>query len=146
MRAKALLVLTGVLLIAADDAAKKDLDKFQGAWDAVAIEFNGKDLLNDGVKLRFTFKGNKATVDGDEDVKKDYAAFTFKLDPSTNPKCIDMTISAGEQKDSVIEGIYEFKGDELRLCAKTTARERPAKFASPEGENIALMTLKRIKP
>jgi uncharacterized protein (TIGR03067 family) len=145
MKARALVLVGAILLVAADDAAKKDQDKLQGRWEAIAIEYNGKDLKADGVKLTFNFKGNKATIEGTEEITKDFSGFTFKLDPSTNPKCIDMTVTGGDQKDSVIEGIYEFKGEEFRLCAKITAKERPAKFASPEGEFIGLVTLKRIK-
>jgi uncharacterized protein (TIGR03067 family) len=146
MKTRALVLGAAVLLVAAaDEAAKKDQDKMQGQWEAVGIEYNGKDLKADGVKLTFTFKGNKATLSGSDEITKDFSGFTFKLDPSTNPKCIDMTVTAGDQKDSVIEGIYEFKGEELRICAKITEKARPTKFASPEGEFIGLMTLKRVK-
>jgi uncharacterized protein (TIGR03067 family) len=146
MKVKGLVVLTAVILVAAEDKGKKDQDKIQGVWETTAVELNGKDLAADGVKLTFTIKGDKATVEGNEEAKRDYSGFTFKLDSTTNPKCIDMKVTAGDQKDTDLEGIYEFKGEELRLCIKLGAKERPAKFASPEGQNIALLTLKRIKP
>jgi uncharacterized protein (TIGR03067 family) len=146
MKVKALVVLTAVLLVAAEDKDKKDQDKIQGVWETTAVELNGKDLAADGVKLTFTIKGNKASVEGNEEAKRDYAAFTFKLDPATNPKCMDMKITAGDQKDTDLEGIYELKGETLRLCIKLGAKERPAKFESPEGQNIALLSLKRAKP
>jgi uncharacterized protein (TIGR03067 family) len=146
MKVKALVVLTAVLLVAAEDKGKKDQDQIQGVWETTAVELNGKDLAADGVKLTFTMKGNKASVDGNEEAKRDYGAFTFKLDPTTNPKCIDMKITAGDQKDTDLEGIYELKGETLRLCIKLGAKERPAKFESPEGQNICLLSLKRVKP
>jgi uncharacterized protein (TIGR03067 family) len=138
-------VLAMVLFVAADDAAKKDLDKMQGVWETIAMEVNGRDVFADGVRLKFTFKGNKISVDGDEEIKKDYGGFTVKLDPSKNPKAIDMVVNMGERKDTQIPGIYEFKGDDLRICSKLDANERPMKFASPENENQVLMTLKRVK-
>jgi uncharacterized protein (TIGR03067 family) len=146
MKAKVLVVLAAGLLVAAEDTAEKDQKKFQGVWESTAIELNGKDLTADGVKLTFTIKGNKATIEGNEEAKKDYGGFTFKLDPTTDPKCFDIKVTAGDQKDTDLEGIYEFKGEELKLCVKLGAKERPAKFASPEGQNIALLVLKRVKP
>jgi uncharacterized protein (TIGR03067 family) len=145
MKAKVLGILAAVLLVGADEAAKKDQEKIQGTWETTAIEYNGKDLSGE-FKLRFVFKGKEATVEGNDEVQKDYARFTFKLDPTTNPRSIDINVAEGNQKDTDVEGIYELKGDELRLCAKVIGKERPAKFASPEGENIALVVMKRVKP
>jgi uncharacterized protein (TIGR03067 family) len=147
MRAKAL-VLGVVLLVAADKADKpaaKDQDKIQGVWETTAVEFNGRNLTDDGVKLKLVFKGNTMSVDGDENIQKDYAKFTFKLDPSTSPKAIDMTVTEGNQKDTAIEGIYELKGDDLKMCFKVAGKDRPAKFESPEGEQIAYVVMKRHK-
>jgi uncharacterized protein (TIGR03067 family) len=145
MRVKALGILAVVLLLGADDAAKKDQEKLQGTWETAAINYNGNEQAND-IKLKLVFNGKEVRVEGSDEVEKDYAKFTYKLDPSTNPRAIDITVSAGNQKDTTLEGIYEVKGDELRLCVKVIGKERPAKFASPEGENIALVVLKRVKP
>ncbi len=145
MRGKALAILAVVLLLAADDAVKKDQEKLQGTWETTAVEYNGTDQAND-VKLKLVFTGKEVKVEGSDEVENDYAKLTYKLDPTTNPRSIDITVAAGNQKDTVLEGIYEVKGDELRLCVKVIGKERPAKFASPEGENIALVVLKRVKP
>lgn len=96
--------------------------------------------------MKFGFKGKEISVEGNEEVKKDYAKVYFKLDPSTIPPCIDINVAEGVQKDADMEGIYELKGDELKICVKVVGKARPAKFASPEGENIALIVLKRVKP
>jgi uncharacterized protein (TIGR03067 family) len=97
-------VLAVVLFVAADDAAKKDQEKLQGTWETVAMELNGRDVFADGIRLKFSFKGDKITVDGDEEIKKDYGAFSYKLDPSKTPKAIDMVVVAGERKDAKIPG------------------------------------------
>jgi uncharacterized protein (TIGR03067 family) len=145
MRAKLLGVVAVVLLVAADDAGKNDQDKLQGTWETTAMEVNGRDTFSDGVRLKFTFKGDKIALDGDEEIKKDYGSFSYKLAPDKKPKTIDMKVTDGERKDTVLPGIYEFKGEELRICSKLDGGERPTKFASPEGENMVLMTLKRSK-
>ena len=142
-------VLAAVLFIAAggpqDDAGKKELEKLKGVWTTKSIEYNGKQHEKLAKQLRFVFKGNAATVEGSDEVRKEYAKFTFKLDPGATPKLFDLTVAAGVQKDAVMEGIYELKGDQLRICLKVLGQDRPTEFASPEGASIALLVLKREK-
>jgi uncharacterized protein (TIGR03067 family) len=142
-------MVTAVLLVAADDAkdaGKKELAKLDGTWTISELLYNGKDIVAAGkANFKFTFKDGQATIEGNDEVKKEYAKITFKLDPAYNPKLADMTVAAGVQKDAVIEGIYELKDDEFKLCAKVLGKERPTKFESPEGTSIVLMTLKREK-
>jgi uncharacterized protein (TIGR03067 family) len=142
-------LLAAILLLPAagpqDDAGKKELEKLKGTWTTESIEYNGKQHEKLAKQLRFVFQGNAATVEGNDQVKKEYAKFTFKLDPAATPKLFDLTIAAGVQKDAVMEGIYELKGDQLRICLKVLGQERPAEFTSPEGASVALLVLKREK-
>jgi uncharacterized protein (TIGR03067 family) len=148
MRAKTLAMAAVVFLVAAataDDAAKKDLDKLQGFWESVEAHHDGRDIGAD-IKLKLKFKGDEVSIDGTEEIIKDYSRFKIKLDPSTMPKSVDLKVTAGDQKDTALEGIYELKGDELKICVKIGAKERPAKFESPDGSSIAYLVLKRVKP
>jgi uncharacterized protein (TIGR03067 family) len=131
-------------LAAEPDAVAKDRKAFQGEWAVEALEYNGKDL-KDKYNFSFACKGDVLTVQGDGAVRKEYAKLTFTLDPSTTPKCVDLTVAGGGQKDAKLEGIYELKGDELRLCVKVLGSDRPTEFKSPAGASIALLTLKRKK-
>jgi uncharacterized protein (TIGR03067 family) len=150
MKRKLALLLTAALLLAADSpkdgTGKKDADKFQGGWTTASLEFNGEQYDSLAKQLRCTFKGNTVTVQGDDEVLKDYPTLTFKLEPSTTPKQVDMTVKTGLQKDAVLEGIYELKDDELRICVRVFGKDRPTEFTSPSGESIALLVLKREKP
>jgi uncharacterized protein (TIGR03067 family) len=149
MRMHALLVATALVLVAADDAndaAKKEQAKLDGTWTVSELLYNGKDMVAASkADFKFTFKNGQATIEGNAKVKKEYAKINFKLDPSYNPKLADMTVADGVQKGAVIEGIYELKDDEFKICAKVLGKERPTKFESPEGTSIVLMTLKREK-
>jgi uncharacterized protein (TIGR03067 family) len=141
------LLAVGVVLpaLAAEpDPAAKDRKALQGEWAVEALEYNGKDL-KDKYNLSFACKSDVLTVQGDGAVRKEYAKLAFKLDPSTTPKCVDLTVAGGVQKDAKLEGIYELKGDELRLCVKVFGSDRPTEFKSAEGASIALLTLKRKK-
>ena len=89
------------------------------------------------------FKGDEATVEGNDRVKIQYARLTLKFDPSTTPKMLDLTVTDGSQQGAVVEGIYELKGNELRICAKVIGKERPTEFQSPAGSNVVLLVLKR---
>ncbi|MFN4259985.1 MAG: TIGR03067 domain-containing protein [Gemmataceae bacterium] len=138
------LVLGGVLVngVCAEDAAKKDLNALQGRWVVQVLHFNGNDVSNK-YKFALVFKDNVATLEGNDAVKKEYAKIAFQLDPSTTPPCLDLKIVGGAQQDAVIEGIYELKGDSLRICVNVFGNERPGEFKSPAGGSIALVTLKR---
>jgi uncharacterized protein (TIGR03067 family) len=142
------LAMAGVLVRAAQGQdAKKELDKLQGTWESVKLIFDGKDLTDkEQYKFKLVFKGDQATVVSSAAVEKEYAKLTFKLDPSTMPKILDVTVAGGVQKNAVLEGIYEVKGDELKLCAKVFGNDRPSEFASPSGSSIVLAVLKKEKP
>jgi uncharacterized protein (TIGR03067 family) len=139
-----LFLILGVAIGGAATDEKKELDKFKGAWEVSELTYNGKD--HSSLKLSLVFKDKEMVVEGNDRVKKEYARVAFKIDPATTPKLFDITILGGSQKDAAMEGIYEFKGDELRLCVKVQGNDRPAEFAAPEGSSTVLLVLKRTNP
>jgi uncharacterized protein (TIGR03067 family) len=141
----ALAPLLAVAALGADDA-KKDLDKLQGEWSTVSAVVDGEALPDSLVAaLKFSIKDDKIVIKGDEEVVKMYAKGALKLDPSTTPKSVDFKAGEGSEKGAVIEGIYELKGDEFRICAKLAGKDRPTEFASKEGTQTVLIVLKRDK-
>jgi len=138
------LCLASALMLSGGDAAdaKKELAKFDGAWNVSEVTYNGKD--HSKLKFNFVFKGDEVVVEGDDKVKVEYARLKIKIDPATTPKTFDLTVGAGVQKGADMEGIYEFKGDELRICVRVFGgKDRPTEFKSPDGGSIVLMVLKR---
>lgn len=142
----ALLALAAAPL-AADDAAealKRETKGLQGTWKVTSLHYDGKDVLAEGkYGFRFVIKGDEAVVEGNDTIAREYARLRLKPDVSTSPKLLDMVVTGGVQKDVVIEGIYELKDNELKICAKVVGKERPTKFASPEGSSVALVVLKK---
>lgn len=138
------LAAVAVTSAADSDAAKEHLRGLQGSWVVEKLEYNGNDFTNK-FKLTFTFKDNVASIEGNDEVKKEYVKLVFKLDPGTTPKCVDLTVAGGVQDGAAMEGIYDLKKDELRLCVKVFGNERPLEFKSSDGSSIALLTLKRDK-
>ncbi len=140
----------GVILLAAGlaaasvvgaDSTKEDLKNGQGNWTVVSVEIDGKDASNAFKEAKVTVKGERVTLafpNGTELVR------TFKLDATTKPKCIDIKNDKGE----TTEGIYELKGDELKVCLsiKGGVAERPDAFTTESGSGRVLYALRRNKP
>jgi uncharacterized protein (TIGR03067 family) len=125
----------------ADDGPKGDKD-LDGEWEAVSAARDGKELvLPPGGPPVLTFRGDALTVqDGDES----YQA-SLTIDAAKTPRTLDMTLVSGPRKGDVVRGLYEIKGDELRLCTAGVGKERPEDLASTKGTGWMLMTLKRAK-
>jgi uncharacterized protein (TIGR03067 family) len=129
----------------ADDKADvdKELKKFQGTWTFESSEADGKKLpAGDLNGLILIFEGHKHTAKkGDEVVQ----AGTQKLDPSKSPKTIDVTMTEGPNKGTVMLGIYEIEGDKLKVCFDFEGKKRPTEFKSAPGSQTFVNVHKRVK-
>ena len=143
----ALLALASVgTTIAQDDAVKKELAQLEGVWQVVSME-EGKQAGPDNWKtIKFVFKGNVLTFKGDDAVSKKVGKITIVVDPTTTPRTIDLKAVEGSEKGLILEGIYEIKGDEMKLCVRgEPGADRPLEFATKEGSKLVLFVLKREK-
>lgn len=143
MHRKAVCVLVVALSVGigrAGDDQKKDVDRFAGAWTVDGVTYDGVDHK---LKFKIVFKGNEGKVEGNDKIADQYGAVRFTIDPKASPKTIDLTISLGSQTDAKMRGIYELKGDELRVCVKVFGTDRPKEFEAPDGSSAALLVLKR---
>jgi uncharacterized protein (TIGR03067 family) len=125
-----------------EEKAKKDLERMQGAWVLHALEVNGKDVPQP--KLENTI----LVIKGDDyrtKVKdKEPPGFRLRLDPSKNPKAVDMIKSTPGSPDEVIKGIYTFENDTLKICRGLAAsQERPNQFATWPDTNYFVVTWKK---
>ena len=131
---------------AGDEAVKQEWERLEGTWTLVTMEVDGKSLLKkDEPPARVVIKGGKVTSDrkGPGAREDDLDASKVKLDPTRKPKTITLpNFEGGDPAKGVTAiGIYERKGDELRVCVQAveTARlkerekERPRAFDSKQG-------------
>ena len=130
-----MMVMTVGLLIAADvgdDAAKQDLAKFQGNWQLISAERDGKKTPEeDAKKITLTIQGDKFVLRKDAGI---ISEGTMKLDPTKKPKSIDETITTGSNKGKVFSAIYEIDDEQHKICFAAVGKERPTSFSSGSGQ------------
>ena len=112
-----------------------DLDKIQGAWKVVSWELGGEPAPPNGARLVFTDQtGRLEAPDG-------AYLMTFELDPSRDPKTMDLVLMW--MGSAPAKGIYELKGDELRICYSWGWLPRPTAFTTRPGAREMLYVLRR---
>ena len=104
------------------------MKKFQGTWKQIGYERDGvKEPLDEqGWGPRVTFEGDTFVVtlaDGSSPIKG-----TYKLDPTQEPKGMDLTDTFGEDEGKTFLAIYSIKGDRMTFCAANAGQERPTDF------------------
>jgi uncharacterized protein (TIGR03067 family) len=121
---------------------RQDLDLLQGTWTITTLELEGEPMPAAMLENAcIAIQGNRFTTTG---MGAEYAG-TLKLDASANPRRLDMKFDTGHARGTINLGIYELKGNKLKLCLATRGAVRPKKFASTPGSGIALETLTRGK-
>jgi len=141
MLTRTLLPFAAGLLVAvtqpAQDAVKTELDKLQGDWTMVSQEIRGQKTPEE------TAKQNKLTVKGDQwtrsTAKGNVETVTFKIDPSKDPKTMDMTYVGPAGKESHWLGIYKLEGDTLTMCRVAGFKERPKEFKTTPDAGFLLV-------
>ena len=106
MRLFGLIAVTVLIAASAgNDAAKKDLEKFQGNWQLISMERDGKKTPpEDAKKITLTIQGDKFIL------RKDAVTIsegTMKLDATKKPKQINETLTTGPNKGKIFSAIYE---------------------------------------
>ena len=133
---KTLLVTSVVCYVLTATGASKpegDKEKLQGTWLLVSMQISGSDRYDAGQGMKWTFSGDKLTGTGKLDGEEKAAPGTFAIDPSKDPKTIDLRFD-----DKITyKGVYKFEDGRLKVCYH--AGDRPTEFASRAGSKNVLM-------
>lgn len=126
-----------------DDAKHPDLQAMQGEWGCTLNVRDGQRQPDDVAETIFRdVKDDIVTISlFDKQLQKG----KIKLDPTANPKHIDMTMLEGPAKDKVAPGIYELKDGVLKICSAQPGSPRPTSFESKQGSRLSLTEWKLNK-
>jgi len=128
---------------ATDDAAKKDLAKFQGGWILISAERDGKKTpQEEAKKLTLAIQGNQFVLRKDSVV---ISEGRLTLDATKTPKEIDESITTGPNKGKTFLAIYEIDDEHHKICFAAAGKERPTAFSSTPGSGNLLQVWKREK-
>src|SRR5207302_798385 len=130
-------VVSLVVVTYAQSGDADALKKLEGRWKVKSAEKGGKPAPPGFTEaVTFIFSGDKLTLHFKEGGKEDKKVSKLKLDAAKKPGHFDVTPTDGPEKDKTMPGIYELKGNTLKLCVNDGGTERPATFASPEGSRF----------
>jgi uncharacterized protein (TIGR03067 family) len=73
------------------------------------------------------------------------ASWDYRLDPSTKPMSIDITITPARGKKTKVLGIVEEKGDKLTIVYAAEGNDRPKDFEG-DGENQSTFVFQKVPP
>jgi uncharacterized protein (TIGR03067 family) len=137
-----LLIITAGLLIAADDAKKDDaikdeMKKLEGAWAVETATRDGMEM-EEAKGGEAVFSGEKLTLRSKTEGKEMQG--TYLIDPAKSPRTIDITMKEGDK--GTAHGIYDLKGDTLKICVARPNAERPTEFTE---KGTVFITFKRKK-
>jgi len=119
-------------------------DSLSGKWSCLSATADGKPLPTEITDLlRLTLTQNRYKTEKGSEILFDS---TYTIDPSKNPREINMIGTEGDLAGKEAPGIYSLDGDILRICYVMPGLRRPEKFESPTGSQIFLVTWRRQAP
>jgi len=131
-------------------AGVPDQKAIEGTWQILSAYDSGRQPPKKAPVMLMVFAGNRFMFQyRDPESGPELVSGTFTLDPSLRPKSIDLLPQSGGtvRPGTKWLGIYELKGDRLRICFNESGAPRPNRFASePNSPNDVLLELRRIGP
>jgi uncharacterized protein (TIGR03067 family) len=125
----------------AEERVKREEEKLAGTWQVVSVEAAGQAVPAQQFRgLKMTFKAGKFTAQKGQGEKQEG---TYKIDPSKNPKQIDISRKDGPEAGRNQLAIYSLAGNTLKVCSGGSDKERPDGFDTRGQEGRVLMTLRR---
>ena len=123
------------------DVIKDELKRHQGAWIATSSVFDGQPASPDLVRSIKRIVTDDHVV-WERDGKR-FAGTTIALDPSRDPKTIDVIPDGGPNRGERVLGVYKLDGDTLTICMASPGQPRPKEFKAERGSGCSLRTFIR---
>lgn len=111
-----------------------------GTWKYVSfIEGGEKRQIPDGMRVVIT-----KDIFSDRRPGQDARGMRYAMDSSRNPKEIDFIVELDPGHPIRQPGIYELKGDRLRIHSAAAGAPRPKDFEPVKGETGGVLVLERL--
>ena len=117
-------ILTFFASLDAQADSKGDLKKLEGTWEIVQVVFNGWEPPES--------KGDRFSIKSGKMAGHLYPGATVIVDTGKSPNRIDVRYPHNG-KSCTVPGIYEFIGEELRMCFAATIDGIPENAPRPTG-------------
>jgi len=127
---------------AGDGQVKAELKRHQGTWITTSSIFDGQPASPELVRsIRRIVTDDHVVWERDG---KRFAGTTIVLDPTKEPKTIDVIPDGGPNRGEHILGIYKLEGDTITICMAGPAQPRPREFKAEKGSGFTLRTFKWV--
>jgi uncharacterized protein (TIGR03067 family) len=124
-----------------DNTVKNELKQHQGTWVATSS------IHDDQPAPEAIVRSIKRIVTDDHVVwerdGKRFAGTKIELDPTREPKTIDLIPDGGPKRGEHVLGIYKLEGDVLTICTAASGQPRPKQFKAGKGSGCTLQTFQR---
>jgi len=146
-------LILGLTFVVAVDKPAQDVkevtDALAGYWDVTAAERDGVRSREGLPYTQLVFTGDRLTVTrverpGEAKSPKEQNDARYKIDPKS--KGIEVTFLNGLDQEKTFYGVYELKGDDLKVCWGESKDKRPTALSTKKGSGTLLLILKRGKP
>ena len=127
--------------IVGDDAAKNELKRHQGTWIATSSTFDGLKAPDEIARSIQRIVTENHVVW--ERQGRRFAGTTIELDPTRDPKNIDVIPDGGRNRGERVLGIYKLDGERLTICMARAGQPRPREFKAEKGSGWTLQTFER---
>lgn len=123
-------------------AIAAEFDRLAGVWQVESRKLNGRTVPPTA------FTGARLTLQADRfrmaEAAGELAGFNV-IDPTTDPKRMDVVYTEGSLRGQVTRAIYRLGSDTYTFCFPVPNHERPTRFDATEGSQ-GVDILKRVKP
>ena len=141
-----LLAIVSLVFLGADAgpnaAVEAGLKEFRGTWTPVSMEQDGKPLDPERLKkVRLTIDGEKFTFQTANDSHEG----RYKIDPTKDPKQLNIEVTRGDEQGKVYLVIYKFEDGKMIQCMHKDNERRPREFTGKLGSGNLYEVWRRLK-
>ncbi len=141
MRALAVLL---ILLVPERDApptAEAELMRLQGSWQVIAMQDRGEKVAEVVARaIELVIQKDSAVLQTGGEIG---GAFQLRLDPTGEPRKVDLTSTRDEDAGTRYAGIYRVEGDRLQIALNEPGRHRPRGFMDRELAGMTVLVLRK---